>query len=735
MDLNVDQLLQKGVEAHKAGQVKEADRCYSVILKVQPNHPDANHNMGVLSVGFGKAQEAIPFFQKALDANPTIEQFWLSYVETLIRLGRKTEATTELEKAKKFCAKGNLLRNLGKMLEDQNSSNEPQSEKLELLLNLYNQSKFNETLDFAKMELENFPKSVILFNIIGSVYASLGDLDEAIKSYKNALSINRNAIEVLNNMGLALKEKGKLNQAIDIYKKVLEINPHFCEAYSNMGIALKESGRLDDAIDAYNKALLINPQFPKAYNNLGLALKESGRLDDAIIAYNKALSIDPQLTEAYNNLGLALKEDGMLKDAIDAYNKALLINPNLYHVYNNLGVALKEDGKLDDALSAYNKALSINPRHAKTHNNIGNYFRDIGRIESAINSYKKAISINPLFAEAHRHLSKSKNYNVGDPHFLQVKGLYKKTNINEGARCNLNFTLAKMYEDIGEFKKAFEHLSYGNRSRRHSLGYSIDQDKQLFSQVKKAQKSLLINSLEINKNNIVLVPIFIVGMPRSGTTIVEQIISVHSKVTGAGELNYIPRYGGALATNPSNINKKSISKFRDQYLKKLSEHSNGNKIVTDKLPHNFLFIPLIRAAFPEAKIIHVQRNAAATCWSNYKNYFVAKSHGYSYSIDDLVIYYNLYKDLMTLWQDEYSKLIYTVDYEKLVTNQNKETRTLIDYLELDWQSECLSPQNNKRAIRTASQQQIRQKIYQGSSEAWRKFEPFLKGKLDCLLAE
>ena len=274
MDLTVDQLLQKGVEAHKAGRVKEADSYYTVILKVQPNHPDANHNMGVLAVGFGKVQEAIPFFQKALEANPTIEQFWLSYVETLIRLGRKTEATTELEKAKKLCAKGNLLSNLGNMLEDQKFSNELQSAKLELLLNLYNQSKFNEALDFAKMELENFPKSIILFNIIGSVYASLGELDEAIKSYKNALSINPNSIEVLNNMGLALKEKGMLHEAIDIYKQVLEINPRFCEAYSNMGIALKESGRLDDAIIAYNKALFINPQFPKAYNNLGLALKK-----------------------------------------------------------------------------------------------------------------------------------------------------------------------------------------------------------------------------------------------------------------------------------------------------------------------------------------------------------------------------------------------------------------------------------------------------------------------------
>ena len=221
-------------------------------------------------------------------------------------------------------------------------------------------------------------------------------------------------------------------------------------------------------------------------------------------------------------------------------------------------------------------------------------------------------------------------------------------------------------------------------------------------------------------------------MLRSGTTLVEQIVSSHSEVTGAGELNHVSKFGGKLAVDPISVSTVTVSKFRDKYLADLSKVSNGNHFVTDKMPPNFRFIPLICAAFPEAKIIHVQRNAAATCWSNYKRYFVSNSLGYCYDLKDVVEYYNLYKDLMRFWQSQYGERIYHLNYESLTTDQENETRKLIKYLGLNWQQTCLSPQKNKRSVRTASQQQVRQKVYQGSSEARKKYEPFLNGAFDSL---
>ena len=221
-------------------------------------------------------------------------------------------------------------------------------------------------------------------------------------------------------------------------------------------------------------------------------------------------------------------------------------------------------------------------------------------------------------------------------------------------------------------------------------------------------------------------------MPRSGTTLVEQIISSHSEVLGAGELSHAFQLGLNLASDPKCINAAAVSEFRQKYLSELSELSNGESIVTDKMPQNFRFIPLICAAFPEAKIIHVQRNAAATCWSNYKQYFAKDGLGYCYDLKDVVSYYELYNDLMKLWQKYYSDRIYNLNYEKLTTDQESQTRKLIEHLELSWEEACLSPHKNKRSVRTASQQQVRQKVYKGSSEAWRKYEPYLNGAFDSL---
>jgi hypothetical protein len=228
-------------------------------------------------------------------------------------------------------------------------------------------------------------------------------------------------------------------------------------------------------------------------------------------------------------------------------------------------------------------------------------------------------------------------------------------------------------------------------------------------------------------------PIFIVGMPRSGTTLVEQIISSHSLVTGAGELSYATQFGAAIATGFSEANYAALLDFRHKYLAKLKNVSGSNLIVTDKMPQNFRYIGLLCAAFPEAKIVHVQRNPAAVCWANYKQYFASKNIGYCCAIDDVISYHKLYRNLMDFWTTALSDRIYNLDYERLTVNQESETRQLIDYLGLDWDDKCLSPQKNTRSVATASNLQVRKKVYQGSSEQWKEYKPFLNGAFDLFL--
>ena len=223
-------------------------------------------------------------------------------------------------------------------------------------------------------------------------------------------------------------------------------------------------------------------------------------------------------------------------------------------------------------------------------------------------------------------------------------------------------------------------------------------------------------------------------MPRSGTTLVEQIISSHSEVTGAGELNFVAQFGATIAIGVTEANHESLLDFRHKYLNRLQNVSDGNLIVTDKMPQNFLYIGLLAAAFPEAKIIHVKRNPAAVCWSNYKHYFGSKGVGYCYAIDDVTNYHALYENLMDFWTNTLSDRIYQLDYEQLTVNQESETRQLIDYLGMDWDEKCLSPQNNTRRVATASNLQVREKVYEGSSQQWKKYEPFLNGAFDSLLS-
>ena len=410
------------------------------------------------------------------------------------------------------------------------------------------------------------------------------------------------------------------------------------------------------------------------------------------------------------------------------------MKPDYAEAYYNLGVTIKELGRLDEALASYRQAIALKPNYAEAYNNLGIMLQELGRLDEALASYRQAIALKPDYAEAHRHFTLIKKYDGKDEHYSKMQELYLSKNISKEQRCHINFGLAKACEDLGNFEKAFQHYKEGNMLRKKLLNYDINLDLELFKQLKSSYAKIEKNSLEIEKLSKNLMPIFIVGMPRSGTTLVEQIISSHSEVTGAGELNFAAQFGGAIATGITEANNESLLDFRHNYLNKLQNVSKGNLIVTDKMPQNFRYIGLLTAAFPEAKIIHVKRNPAAVCWSNYKKFFESNSIGFCYEIDDIISYHKLYENLMNFWANTLSNRIYKLDYEILTVHQDTETRRLIKYLGLDWDEKCLSPQNNTRKVTTASNLQIRKKVYQGSSEEWKKYQSFLNGAFDGLLS-
>jgi len=435
----IEELMHKGVELHKSGKVEVAAQLYSVVLKEHPEHPDANHNMGVLAVDIGKIPEALRFFETALEANADVAQFWVSYIDALIGAGRMGDAQAVLDQAKSNGAQGEGFDQLEQRLNvvsqepletgvtaskaHQDQPNILETLKLDQALRLAKKTAKEGSPEEAKRIYQNilvkFPKNKRAVDglkglargpvgktskvqeplldqqqSIINLY-SQGQLQQALERAEVLIQQFPNSSFLHNISGVVYKELGQLEEAIEAYSKALAIVPENAEVYSNIGNAFNDQGKLEEAIEAYNKALAIKPDYAEAYYNMGNALKDQGKLEEAIEAYNKALIIKPDDAEAYSNMGNALKYQGKLEEAIEAHNRALSLNPDCAEAYNNMGAALADQDKLEAAIEAYSEALAIKPDYAEAYNNMGNALKDQGKLEEAIEAYNKALIIKP----------------------------------------------------------------------------------------------------------------------------------------------------------------------------------------------------------------------------------------------------------------------------------------------------------------------------------------------------
>ena len=397
-ELTIVQALQQGIEAHKAGQVQKADRLYTAILKAQPTHPAANHNMGVLAVGVGKVRPALSFFKTALETNPSIDQYWLSYIDALMKLGRVSDAKTILAKAKSKGVKGDnfdkleiKISSLG--LAMTSSAQKAPSALTQNIANLYSQGEFKQVLIESSKLLLEFPGSVTLYNFIGAANGSLGNLEVAIEAYRKSICIDPNYVAGYLNLGNALKEQGKLEEAIEAYNKVISIRPDYAGAQNNLGVALQQQGKFASAIEAYSKAVSLQPDYADAYNNLGVTFNKIRNSVQALEAFAKAISLKPNFAEAFNNMGTTLNEQEKLEEAAVAFDKAISLKPDYAECYNNMGIVLKKLGKKDQAIEAHKKALAIKPNSHSAYNNIGAILKDNGQLHESVSNLQKAFAI------------------------------------------------------------------------------------------------------------------------------------------------------------------------------------------------------------------------------------------------------------------------------------------------------------------------------------------------------
>lgn len=732
MRITIEHVLQRGAAAHKAGNLQEAEHAYRTVLQSQPNHPDACHKLGLIAISLNQVAEALSLFKTALDGNPSVEHFWISYIDALVRDNQVKNAKRAIKKAKKRGFRAKTLNSLLAQSTSKTETSIPSQVELNRLLDHYQAGRIIDAEKQAKFITQKFPNDPFGWKVLGSLYEQAGKMHDAVLAYERAVALSPNDPEALNNLGNSLQELGRFDLAKARYNQAIDSKPNYAEAHYNLGITLQEMGRSDEAEFSYRRAIESKPDFAEAHCNLGSTLKELGKLDDAEASFHEAIALKNDSAESHFNLANTLQDLGKLNDAISSYNNAIALKPDYAKAHYNKGITLKEIGKLDEAITSFSEAIASKSDFAEAYYNLGISLQETGKLGEARNNYTQAVALKPDYAEAHRVLASIKNFDEKDDQYTKMLDLYFDENIPEEQRCHINFGLAKACEDLGIFEQAFAHYKEGNALRKKFLQYKINQDIELFKQIESKFRKIRNISLKhdhITKN---ITPIFIVGMPRSGTTLVEQIISSHPRVSGAGELSYVTELGDQILTDVSEINYEILLDFRHKYLERLEKVSGKYLFVTDKMPQNFRYTGLLYAAFPEAKIVHVKRDPSAVCWANYKQYFQSNNIGYCYAIDDVVSYYRLYENLMLFWTKTLTNRIYNLKYEQLTVNQESETRQLIDYLELNWDERCLSPQNNKRNVATASNVQVRNKMYQGSSEKWKKYRPFLKGAFDDL---
>ena len=534
-------------------------------------------------------------------------------------------------------------------------------------------------------------------------------------------------------LSVALIQQGSLDDALDASRKALMLSPQDAEASNNLGNILQMLGRLAEALIAYEQAITIKPDYAEARNNLGTLQKALGNLEAAEANYREALEVNPVFAEVHNNLGITLHALRRYTEAEDSYREAISVNAKYADAYNNLGITLQELGRLQEARSKHLQAIELSSESAGNHYNLGLVLQQLGQLGEAEAHYVQAITLQPDLAEAYRSLSELRGSSIKKEHFRSLRSIHEDMNCSIAQRCHSCFALARAEESLGHYASAFKYYREGNKLRKTVLNYDVSKNVELFEKLMNFQSELARASL-LEEQPSTLKPIFIVGMPRSGTTLIEQIISAHSEVTGAGELPFASELGAEIAVGAINNTQGELQKFRGAYLHALQARSDGQQIATDKMPLNFRLLGLLAAAFPEAKIVHVKRDPAAVCWANYTTYFEAEALGYCYDLNDILAYYAMYEELMKFWVSALPGRIYELDYDLLTTNQNEETKKLINYLELFWEDNCLRPEDNQRGVSTASNIQVRQKIYQDSSQKWRRYQPFLHGAFDHFIA-
>ena len=721
--------LTAAMELHQTGQLGPAARLYEQVLAKEQENADALHLLGVVHHQQGNHGRAVEFIARAVALRPSVPAFHSNLAEAYRAL-----------------------------------------------------KQFGRAIGCCRMALRLFPDYADAHSNLGLALQGMGQHAEAADEFRRAIELRPDFATAHSNLGIALRELGQLDEALDHFRRAVELDPNFAPARTNLGQMLVDRGLAEEALPHCQEAVRLQPDLAPLHHNLGNALRGLKRLFEARAAYLEALRLDPKLGLAHAHLGLALQQDGQLGDALNwlkqavdlepenatfweylaelygereenaeaipCWQRVLALKPEYAAAHNGLGWTLQDEGRQIEAAEHYRTALRLQPSFAAAQMNLGGLHEEMGDMAEAEASFRSALQCQPAYALPHARLATLLRGKLPEPDHAELEKRLADSTLDRGPRARLLFALAHVLDARGDFQRAAECLREAN-----ALSLKMDQERKR-AYVPADHERFVDNLLETFSPDFFARtagaglrtrrPVFVFGLPRSGTTLIEQILASHSRAHGAGELRLVRqsfekissilnRSEPPLACVP-HLDAGALRGLAEQHDDQLRGLANPcSERVSDKMPDNYMYLGFLAVLFPEATFIHCRRDlrdVALSCWMT-----DFRSIRWANDPDHIASRSRQYRRLMDHWRAVLPVPIHEANYEETVTDLEGVARRLVAACGLDWESACLEFHRTRRPIRTASLAQVRQPIYQQSVARWRKYQVPLTGMYAALLPQ
>jgi len=708
--------LATAVELHKAGRLDLAVGHYEAVLAHDPENAAALHLLGVLNHQRGDQGRAIELISRAITLRPSFPAFHANLAEAYRALGKFDRAAgccrTALGLAPEFVQ---AMNNLG--------------------LALYDQGRYEEAAKQFRAALQREPRNAATHNNLGIVHRSQSRLDEALAEFRAAVDCDPDFAPARTNLGQMLVDSNQAAEALPHCREAVRLQPDRAELHHNLGNALRAVGQGLEARAAYLEAIRLNPKLVEAHRQLGLLLHRDGKFADAWPWLKQAAELAPDDPAGWEHLAELHDARDDFAEAANAWSRVVALTPRRPGPRVALGWALQEQAKLAEAGEQYRAAIEADPNWAAAHLNLGGLAEEMGDLSAAEASYREARRINPRFALPYARLATLLRGKLPEGDLAALEDRLADPDLPDPPRSHLLFALGQALDARGEFVRAAQCANQANaladlRNQREHRVYEPPEHERFVDRLLTAFDSEFFQRFSAAGSSTRR-PVFVFGLPRSGTTLVEQILASHSSVFGAGELRLTRRTfedipsavgrAGPPMDCVAELTADTIAAIADRHLANLAalDKGLGDRIV-DKMPDNYLYLGLLAVLFPRATFIHCRRDlrdVAVSCWmTDFRSITWANNAGH------LASRFAQYSRLMEHWRAVLPVDMLEVDYEQVVSDLPGVARRLVASCELEWEPQCVDFHRTARPIRTASVTQVRQPIYRRSVARWKHYE-------------